>query len=127
MSDADIVFEQAVVHVVLAMIAADGELETNEVERARRVVRAATDSDISAAEIESAAGAVLDGRVRVHAALSEAAPGLRPHERAMLVRVAADIASSDGTFADAEMDGLRRIAASLGIADDELRGILGRR
>jgi len=117
-------FAEAVRCVVTAMIAADAEIDPAELTRARQVVHHFTRADFSEADLHARAVEALDGRVPIDATLRRIAPGINEHGKELLIRVAVDIAASDGDLRDAEIELVERIADNLGMSKAHLRGIL---
>lgn len=122
--DAD--FAEATRWVVIATIAADGTVHQSEVERAVYIVKRVTGGEISASEVAEEAAAALADRLPIDDALRRIGPRLTDHDRELLVRVAVDIAATDGELAEGEVALVRRIAESLGVTPDDLRGMFAR-
>ena len=120
----DAAFKTAVTSTIVAMVAADGEIEPEEVSRACELVAGVLKIELTPAEVEAQAREALDGHVPVDAALRNVAPHINEHGKELIVRVAADIAAADGDFAGAEMDLIVRIAGNLGMSEAHVRGIL---
>ncbi|MAY74182.1 MAG: hypothetical protein CMJ31_05530 [Phycisphaerae bacterium] len=117
-------FGQAVRHVVVAMIAADANIDPAEVARARQIVSNVLGHELDADEVYADATAALDGRIPIDASLRAAAEHVNEHGKEVLVRIAIDIAASDGELEDEEIDLIQRIAVNLGMSPAHLRGIL---
>jgi uncharacterized tellurite resistance protein B-like protein len=117
-------FAEATRWVVVAMIVADGEIVRSEIERALTIVKRATGEAMTEEEIFLEAGAALSGRVPLDDELRRAGSLLNNHDKELLVRIAVDIAATDGRLAEGEIALVRRIAEDLGITSDGLRGII---
>jgi len=117
-------FADAARWVVVAMIVADGTILQSEIDRALEIVRRATDEDITRDEVELEAAAALAGRLPIDDALRKVGPGLNDHDKELLVRIAVDIAATDGELAEGEIALVKRIAENLGVTPDGLRGII---
>jgi len=114
-------FADAARWVVVAMIVADGTILQSEIDRALEIVRRATDEDITRDEVELEAAAALAGRLPIDDALRKVGPGLNDHDKELLVRIAVDIAATDGELAEGEIALVKRIAENLGVTPDGLR------
>lgn len=120
----DEAFHIAVEFVIVTMIAADSEIDPQEVDRAQQIVFEGTGIKIPADQIIASATEALDGRIPMDAALRDISQHVNEHGKELLIRVALDIAASDGEIVESEIELIERMAIALGMSAAHLNGIV---
>lgn len=120
----DNALDEATRWVVIAMIVADGEIVASEIGRATHIVQRVTGALIDEAMIAEEAAAALDKQLPVGDVLRRIGPHLNNHSKELLIRIAVDIAATDGELAAGEIALVKRIAEDLDFSADDLRGII---
>lgn len=116
--------DEATRWVVIAMIVADGEIVTSEISRATHIVQRVTGASIDETMIAEEASSALENRLPVGDVLRRIGPSLNDHSKELLIRIAVDIAATDGELAAGEIALVRRVAQDLDFSADDLRGII---
>jgi len=115
----------AVLPAAIAVAAADGRVDREEVQLICQVVEGVTGAALEPGDVESAARSA--GKSQLHTAqqlLRQVEPALSAEGKEMVLKVALMVASVDGSFDESEGEVIGVIASSLGITSDHFRGIV---
>ena len=115
----------AILASAVAVAAANGRVDSEEVDLICTVIESVTGSRLDPKEVESAARSA--GGAQLHTAeqlLHRVEPALSAEGKELVVKVAILVAGVDREFDDSEGAVVASIASSLGITSDHLRGIV---
>jgi uncharacterized membrane protein YebE (DUF533 family) len=117
-------YQEGVLRIMVAIMAADGELAAAEVETIATAYSALTSRTLSTEEIELEARGIQRAGIPVEKYLLELEPFLNEPGKEFIIKAAFMVAAADGHLADAEKALLGRVKRALAISDAHLRGII---
>src|SRR5690606_37663701 len=115
----------AILATMVAVAAADGQVDDAEIDVIHGVVLRVTGQEIDRAAIARIAtepGA--DDLATASHMLAKLAPTLSSEGKEMVVKAAVFTAMADGTFAEGEFDRVMQVAVALGVSQTHMKGIL---
>ena len=118
--------QDAVVRMMAAVAAADGELDDSEIARMAEIYREATGSEVSPGAIRAGVRVALDGQRPVADTLALAAAALEPGDKADVIYAGIRVALANGAFDDSESSLLSKAALAMNVDAAAFRQIVER-
>jgi len=118
-------YEQAIRHVMVKMMLADGVIDPNEKVMVLDIINKYGHNDMTSFQLDNYIKKVQSERDKdVSTYLKHVAPGLNEHGKELLVKCALDVAYSDGHFDDTERALIIEMGKILEMSSAHLKGIM---
>lgn len=117
-------WQDAVLRVMVRMVAADGRIADDEVESVRAIYFRLSGLELSPEEIAASAATTLGSAGSVGTDIEEVAPRLNDRGREMVMRAAIYVSLADGDVAEEEWKALADLARAMGMTPTHAKGVL---
>ncbi|SFW25329.1 TerB family tellurite resistance protein [Cellulophaga fucicola] len=117
-------YEQAIRHVMVKMMLADGVIDENEKIAVLHIINKYGHNDMSSFQLEDYIKQVQTDGKDISTYLKHVGPSLNDHGKELLIKSALDVAYSDGHFDDTEKELLFKMGEIMEMSSAHIKGLM---